>query len=110
MANMIINPALNGQSRFGEIVIILSVFSIISTVAVGMRCYARLFILRCFGRDDGVMVAAQVLTLASAIAIGLGTFSLSHTNHHPTLTPYQKPNTASATTPGWSHLQTSFPT
>ncbi|KAK0652393.1 hypothetical protein B0T16DRAFT_346748, partial [Cercophora newfieldiana] len=71
MANMIPNPALNGQSRFAEIVIILSVFSVISTVAVGMRCYARLFILRCFGRDDGVMVAAQALTLASAIAIGL---------------------------------------
>ncbi|KAK4450156.1 hypothetical protein QBC34DRAFT_461346 [Podospora aff. communis PSN243] len=71
MATMIPNPALNGQSRFGEIVIILSVFSVISTVAVAMRCYARLFMLRCFGRDDGVMVAAQVLALASAVAIGL---------------------------------------
>ncbi|KAK0619684.1 hypothetical protein B0T14DRAFT_554855 [Immersiella caudata] len=71
MAQMTPNPALNGQSRFGEIVIILSVFSVISTVAVAMRCYARLFMLRCFGRDDGVMVAAQVLALASAVAIGL---------------------------------------
>jgi len=73
MAQMMPNPALNGQSRFGAIVIILSVFSVISTFAVAMRCYARLFMLRCFGRDDGVMVAAQILALASAVAIGLGT-------------------------------------
>lgn len=63
------------ESRYTEIVIILSVFSVISTLAVGLRCYARLFILRCFGRDDGVMVAAQVLTIASAAAIGIGMLS-----------------------------------
>ncbi|KAK5656745.1 hypothetical protein OQA88_4293 [Cercophora sp. LCS_1] len=64
--------ALGKESRFAEIVIILSVFSVISTLAVGLRCYARRCILRCFGRDDGVMVAAQVLTIASAVAIGIG--------------------------------------
>ncbi len=72
--NSVINttPAIDAQSRVTEIVVILSVFSIVSTLAVGMRCYARIFILRCFGRDDGVMVAAQVLTIGSAVAIGMG--------------------------------------
>ena len=82
IVNIIPNPALNGQSRFGEIVIILSVFSIISTVAVGIQCYARLFILRYFGRDDGVIVAAQVLTIASTLTIGLGITPPPCLNHH----------------------------
>ncbi|KAK3359581.1 hypothetical protein B0T25DRAFT_621071 [Lasiosphaeria hispida] len=62
---------LDNQSRFGEIVTILSIASVVSTIAVALRCYARLFILRCFGRDDGVMVAAQILSIGSAAAIGL---------------------------------------
>lgn len=78
------DPTLDGESRFGEIVAILSVATILSTAAVVMRCYARLFILRCFGRDDGVMVAAQVLTIASAIAIGLGAFGFTYYSPGPT--------------------------
>jgi len=110
MADSIRNPALDGQSRFGEIVTILSVFSAISTIAVGMRCYARLFILRCFGRDDGVMVAAQVLTIGSAAAIGVGkipqqfkTRAFVATLPRPTLTgPNQRPTTDWGDTRGWS--------
>ncbi|KAK0720187.1 hypothetical protein B0H67DRAFT_662214 [Lasiosphaeris hirsuta] len=71
MAGTIRYSPLDTQSRFGEIVIILSIASVVSTIAVALRCYARLFILRCFGRDDGVMVAAQILSIGSAAAIGL---------------------------------------
>ncbi|KAK1835755.1 hypothetical protein QBC39DRAFT_273695, partial [Podospora conica] len=65
------DPAIDAETRKPEIVAILSVFTIISTLAVVLRCHARLFLLRCFGLDDAVMVAAQVLTIASAIAIGI---------------------------------------
>lgn len=65
------DPAIDAESRKPEIVAILSVFTAVSTIAVVLRCHARLFMLRCFGLDDAVMVAAQVLTIASAVAIGI---------------------------------------
>ncbi|SPQ21469.1 304c17e9-557f-49a5-93ef-64b29e142d23 [Thermothielavioides terrestris] len=65
------NPALDGESRVTEIVVILSVASVFSTLAVTLRCYSRGVILRSFGLDDAIMVPAQILTLASAVAIGL---------------------------------------
>ncbi|EAQ86279.1 hypothetical protein CHGG_07532 [Chaetomium globosum CBS 148.51] len=65
------DPALDGESRVGEIIAILSVASILSTLAVTLRCYSRAVILRSFGLDDAIIVPAQILTLASAVAIGL---------------------------------------
>ncbi|KAK4235415.1 hypothetical protein C8A03DRAFT_36729 [Achaetomium macrosporum] len=65
------HPELDGQSRVGEIVAVLTVASILSTLAVVLRCYSRAIILRSFGLDDAIMVPAQILTLASAVAIGL---------------------------------------
>ncbi|KAK1753264.1 hypothetical protein QBC47DRAFT_54508 [Echria macrotheca] len=87
------DPAIDAQSRFGEIVSILSVFSGVTTAAVVLRCYARIFMLRCFGLDDGVMVAAQVLTIASAAAIGMEAhYGLGHHTwlNTATLVPYLK--------------------
>ncbi|KAK4202872.1 hypothetical protein QBC40DRAFT_319530 [Triangularia verruculosa] len=65
------NPALDGESRVGEIIAILSVASVLSTLVVALRCYCRAVILRSFGLDDVLIVPAQILTLASAVAIGL---------------------------------------
>ncbi|KAL2138503.1 hypothetical protein VTI28DRAFT_6653 [Corynascus sepedonium] len=67
------DPALDSQSRVGEIIAIITVTSILSTLAVVLRCYSRAVILRSFGLDDAIMVPAQILTLASALAIGLET-------------------------------------
>ncbi|KAK4142422.1 uncharacterized protein C8A04DRAFT_13223 [Dichotomopilus funicola] len=64
-------PELDGESRVGAIVAILVVGSVLSTSAVVLRCYSRAVMLRCFGLDDAVMIPAQILTIASAIAIGL---------------------------------------
>ncbi|KAK4152013.1 hypothetical protein C8A00DRAFT_16638 [Chaetomidium leptoderma] len=64
-------PALDGESRVGEIIAILSVASILSTLTVALRCYSRAVILRSFGLDDIMILPAQALTLASAVAIGL---------------------------------------
>lgn len=55
-----IDHALDGQSRFGEIVAILAVGSVLSTAAVSLRVYTRVKMLRTFGLDDSVMVVAQV--------------------------------------------------
>ncbi|KAK4122086.1 hypothetical protein N657DRAFT_681907 [Parathielavia appendiculata] len=65
------NPALNGESRVGEIIAIISAACVLSTLVVALRCYSRAVILRSFGLDDAVMVPAQILTIASAVAIGL---------------------------------------
>ncbi|KAJ0382942.1 hypothetical protein COL922a_011499 [Colletotrichum nupharicola] len=54
-----IDHSLDGESRFGEIVAILIVGSVLSSVAVGLRAFTRLCILRTFGMDDMVMIAAQ---------------------------------------------------
>jgi hypothetical protein len=66
-------PELDGQSRVGEIIAILCVAGILSTLAVTLRCYCRIVILRSFGLDDAFIVPAQILTIGSAVAIGLGT-------------------------------------
>ncbi|KXX73360.1 hypothetical protein MMYC01_209508 [Madurella mycetomatis] len=65
------DPALDAESRVGEIIAILSVASVLSTLVVVLRIYCRAFMLRSFGWDDGLILPAQVLALASAVAIGL---------------------------------------
>lgn len=54
------NPALDGQSRVGEIRAIIIVFGALSTLAVLLRCYCRAVILHSFGADDALMIPAQV--------------------------------------------------
>lgn len=53
-------PELDGESRVGEIIAILVVATLLSTLAVVLRCYSRAVVLRCFGLDDVVMIPAQV--------------------------------------------------
>lgn len=67
----------NGESRLAEIYAVLIVGCVLSTIAVGLRSYTRRVILRTFGLDDGVMVAAQALIVASAVSIGFGEHSYS---------------------------------
>lgn len=52
--------SLDSQSRFGEIVTVLAVFSVLSTAAVALRVFARWRLLHTFGLDDAVMMLAQV--------------------------------------------------
>lgn len=59
-------PDLDGESRVGEIIAILSVAGILSTLAVTLRCYCRAVILRSFGLDDVLIVPAQVRAAALA--------------------------------------------
>jgi hypothetical protein len=55
-----IDHSLDSESRFGEIVTIITVFSVLSTAAVALRVFARSHLLHTFGLDDAVMVVAQV--------------------------------------------------
>ncbi|KAL2152209.1 hypothetical protein VTH82DRAFT_5393 [Thermothelomyces myriococcoides] len=73
MAGSSPHPELDNEARTAEIVAILCVASILSTLVVGLRWYSRAVILRSFGLDDAILVPAQILTLASALAIGLET-------------------------------------
>lgn len=64
------NHALDHESRRGEIIAILSVASILSTLAVALRCYSRAVILRSFGLDDAIMVPAQVRSIRAGSWLG----------------------------------------
>ncbi|KAL5584177.1 hypothetical protein FOVSG1_015528 [Fusarium oxysporum f. sp. vasinfectum] len=81
-------------SRSLEIRAILVTFSIVSATAVALRTYIRSRVLHSFGRDDGFMVTAQMLTLGAAVAIGLeNKYGLGyHTWEQPTsaYVPYMK--------------------
>ena len=55
-----IDHSLDGESRFSEIVGILSFCSVLSTTAVALRVYTRWRLIDAFGADDGTMVVAQV--------------------------------------------------
>ncbi|KAL1840469.1 hypothetical protein VTJ49DRAFT_466 [Mycothermus thermophilus] len=71
MAGSSPDHARDGESRVTEIIVILSVASTLSTLAVLLRVYSRAILLRSFGADDFMIVPAQILTIASAVAIGL---------------------------------------
>ncbi|KAK3374261.1 hypothetical protein B0T24DRAFT_679620 [Lasiosphaeria ovina] len=62
--------ARDGDSRYSEVVAVISAATTLSTLAVLLRCYSRHVMLRSFGRDDAVMVIAQCLTIASTVAFG----------------------------------------
>ncbi|KAK8018957.1 hypothetical protein PG991_008147 [Apiospora marii] len=79
MAEEFIDHSLDGQGRGKEIIAILSVFSALSSIVVALRIYTRASILRSFGTDDAIIIVALILTIGSAVAIGLVLLRL----HHP---------------------------
>ncbi|KAK2042612.1 hypothetical protein LZ31DRAFT_555905 [Colletotrichum somersetense] len=66
-----IDHSRDGETRFAEILAILIIGAVFSTLAVALRAFTRLKMLRTFGLDDVLMVVAQVLVLGTAVAIGL---------------------------------------
>ncbi|KAK8045613.1 hypothetical protein PG993_005637 [Apiospora rasikravindrae] len=94
MAPEDIDHSLDHEGRIKEIITILSVFSAVSTLVVALRIYTRAIILRSFGTDDAVIIGALILTIGSAVAIGLeGKFGLgTHTWVQPLedFIPYMK--------------------
>ncbi|KAI5460670.1 hypothetical protein BGZ63DRAFT_425160 [Mariannaea sp. PMI_226] len=68
---MKVDHSRDGESRAPLILAILSVGCALSTIVVGLRSYTRLVLVRAFGLDDAVIAAAQILTIASAVAGGL---------------------------------------
>ncbi|KAK7942415.1 uncharacterized protein PG986_011528 [Apiospora aurea] len=94
MAPEDIDHSLDHEGRIKEITTILSVFSAVATLVVALRIYTRAIILRSFGTDDAVIIGALILTIGSAVAIGLeGRFGLgTHTWVQPLedFIPYMK--------------------
>lgn len=83
MAEEHIDHSLDGQGRGKEIIAILSVFSALSSIVVALRIYTRASILRSFGIDDAIIIVALVLTIGSAVAIGLGMLTWIHLGKEP---------------------------
>ncbi len=54
------NHALDGQSKVPEIISILTVCSVLTTLLVTLRVITRATLLRAFGADDWIIVVAQV--------------------------------------------------
>lgn len=73
MSDSEIDHSLDGESQVDAICAILSVGCILTTGVVCLRIYTRTILLRTFGVEDAFMIAAQLLAIGSAVAIGLGT-------------------------------------
>jgi hypothetical protein len=56
------DPARAAESNLGYLLGITSTFHIIALTFVGMRIYARVIIVKAFGRDDALMLAGTVRT------------------------------------------------
>jgi hypothetical protein len=54
------------------IIIATSIFLALSLIAVGLRCYVRIRLIRAFGADDWAMVLAVAFNLAFAVCGILG--------------------------------------
>lgn len=68
----VIDHSLDGESRFTEIIAILSAGAILTTAVVSLRIFTRTVLLRTIGVDDAFIIAAQILAIGTAVAIGLG--------------------------------------
>ena len=66
----VIDHSLDGESRFTEIIAILSAGAILTTAVVSLRIFTRTVLLRTIGVDDAFIIAAQILAIGTAVAIG----------------------------------------
>ncbi|CAK7213596.1 hypothetical protein SBRCBS47491_001859 [Sporothrix bragantina] len=66
-----VNHALDGQTKVPEIISIVTVCCSVTSFLVILRLITRAWIVRAFGPDDWVLMVAQVLAVAAAVAIGL---------------------------------------
>jgi hypothetical protein len=88
------NPQLDSETKIGQITGFLAAGAAISTVAVCLRIFTRAKIIGKLGSDDWTMAVAQVLAIASCVAIGLGKSTLLRFIPGETaLTPPQKQST-----------------
>jgi hypothetical protein len=60
MAPQNTDPARTAESNLGYLLGVTSTFHIIALMFVGMRMYARVVIVKAFGRDDTLILAATV--------------------------------------------------
>jgi hypothetical protein len=60
MASTNDNPVVNAESRVATVYGICAAFSTVSVVAVALRTYTRVYLLRRPGADDVTIVAAEV--------------------------------------------------
>jgi hypothetical protein len=54
------DPVRAAESNLGYLLVVTATFHVIALVFVGMRMYARVVVVKAFGKDDALMVAATV--------------------------------------------------
>lgn len=85
----------SGSNNSNALIIVTAVFLGTSLVAVGLRCFVRLSIVRAFGHDDALMVMAMVCSLAFIFswirADSYSSFSMWHSPCVPSSTPPLEP-------------------
>lgn len=59
-------PGYAEESNAGRIVGVIGVFHFIALIFVALRVYARVFMVRAFGVDDGLIIAAAVSCFATS--------------------------------------------
>ncbi|PLB35405.1 putative integral membrane protein [Aspergillus candidus] len=62
------------NSRREAITIVTALFLALSCITVSLRCYVRLRLMRAFGWDDGIMVAALCLYIGFSVCIFVGSY------------------------------------
>lgn len=62
-------PEYVNASNAGRIVGVVGVFHVVALVFVALRTYVRVFLVRAFGVDDGLIIVAAVLALVSWICL-----------------------------------------
>lgn len=65
----------SGSNNSNALIIVTAVFLGTSLVAVGLRCFVRLSIVRAFGHDDALMVMAMLFNVAFAVCTFLNASS-----------------------------------
>jgi hypothetical protein len=65
MAPQNIDPARAAESNLGYLLGVTATFHTIALMFVGMRMYARVVIVKAFGRDDALILAATVRTTST---------------------------------------------
>jgi hypothetical protein len=60
MAPKNIDPVRAAESNLGYLLGVTATFHVIALVFVGMRMYARVVVVKAFGKDDALIVAATV--------------------------------------------------
>ena len=63
------DPARAAESNLGYLLGVTTAFHVVALIFVGMRMYARVIIVKAFGKDDAFILAATVRTTGNSVDV-----------------------------------------